>query len=304
MTGKKEPLDPKTFQLAGMTNDGGDLRRLMQARHYLPPATVELVGKRVIRLVWTEPEIFNFTYQRAKLRGTFQHDPELLFKFVKLADASPEEILHFARRWGVLRICEHGCPSTHNPPPTYRPKDRYWCEPLRVPRGRYYEPIVYWHFYSRQALAMLRIAANLHMGKLSRPEDWDAIYAPHSDGKGNGHGRDIGLDRHVLNFMVNHWLELGNVRPTFDWDADGTLVSLDLELFGTLAIQLLMTVSRSRGLGLCSSCGLPFIPGKRRPQAGKRNYCQGCRKRGAWRDAKADQRRREREGLKDLIDTQ
>jgi hypothetical protein len=295
MTSKKAPLDPKPFQLAGMMNESGDLSRLMQARQYLPPANLRLAGRK---LVWTEPDVFNFAHLRVRVQGSLPHDPELLFKFVKLAHASPEEILQFARRWGVLRICEHGCPYTHNPPPTREPKDKYWCEPMRNWCGRYYEPIGAWHFYSRQALAMLKIAANLHMGNFGRAEDWDAFYSPHSDGNGNGHGRDIGLDKFALTSLVNHWLELGNVGPTFDWGDDGPMVSLDLELFGVLASQLLMTINRTRGIGICSSCGLPFIPINRRPQAGRRNYCQSCRKRGAWRDAKAAQRRREKEGSK------
>jgi hypothetical protein len=40
----------------------------------------------------------------------------MLSRFVELSEAKPERIRDFARRWGVLSICEHDLPASHNPP--------------------------------------------------------------------------------------------------------------------------------------------------------------------------------------------
>src|ERR1700682_234453 len=39
---------------------------------------------------------------------------DLLRRFVALTGAKDEKILGFARRWGLLGLCEHGLPSEHN----------------------------------------------------------------------------------------------------------------------------------------------------------------------------------------------
>ena len=65
-----------------------------------------------------------------------------------------------------------------------------------------------------------------------------------------------------------------------------------LSLFGALTVQLIAAAT-TRGFAICSSCGLPFVPGARQPAIGRRRYCIPCRKDGApHRDAARDFRRK------------
>ena len=79
----------------------------------------------------------------------------LLERFVALAEAPDEAILRYARHWGVLAICRHGLPSSHD--------ER--CRPMRLPGQRglvLWEPVPSWRFFSRHAHAVLEIAAATH----------------------------------------------------------------------------------------------------------------------------------------------
>ena len=124
-----------------------------------------------------------------------------------------------------------------------------------------------------------------------------------------------------ISVAVNGWLELGHVLPLFSWGGTGpALVTLGARvswfnresqaewlpnmpllqgtsLFGALAVQLLMAVSRTGGLAICSGCGAPYVP-KRRPNPRRRRYCPQCGLKAAWRDAQAAQRRRPPGGAK------
>jgi hypothetical protein len=282
----------RSYQLAGLSDDAGKLRSPLQARQYPPPDSIKLSGGM---LVWRVDEVFMFDNVRDGLQKKKQQDPELLFKFIKLTHASPTEILKFATRWGPLGICKHGLPYTHVPPPMSEIPEEYWCTPMRNRNGDFYEPISAWHYYSRQARSMINIAANLHQDKPGELDDWNAIYDLGPSGNGRGQGLYLNDDKHFIALRINFWLELGNVRPKFQWRQNDIVVSYDSHLFGALASQLLMLVSRTKGLGVCSSCGNPFIPSKRRPKTNQRNYCATCKKRGAWRDAQRDRRRRLKE---------
>ena len=126
------------------------------------PTEVEIVGDR---LVWSpgflryrrEPdgparwtaetglsERRTWTYRDAS--------PEMLLQFIALADAPPEAIKAFAKRWGVLALCRrHWLPCCHSS----------GCSPTRV-RGRVYvyrEPLAAWRHFAMQARAIVRYAA-------------------------------------------------------------------------------------------------------------------------------------------------
>jgi DNA-directed RNA polymerase subunit RPC12/RpoP len=90
--------------------------------------------------------------------------------------------------------------------------------------------------------------------------------------------------------VINEWLHLGGVQPTFRWFGGPPRVQFQGALFGMLAMQLAFTVSRTDGLATCSACGAPFIP-RRRPMVGRRRYCQACGRKAAMRDAARDYRR-------------
>lgn len=77
-------------------------------------------------------------------------------------------------------------------------------------------------------------------------------------------------------------------------DAIADYTKVGLSLFGALTVQLLAAITGA-GFAICSACGRAFVPGRRKPAYGRRRYCLSCGRAAAVRDAKADQRTRERE---------
>lgn len=290
MTNKKKMRDAMSYQLAGMSNDAGKLMSPIQARPYASAESIRLIHDR---LIWTaewnlasDPVLDHMVSERKK------SDPQLLFKFTKLADSPPADILEFAKKWGVLGICKHDLPYTHIPPPLVETPIKFWCVPRENKNGEYWESVKAWRYYARHALAMVRIAANLHRNRPGEIEDWNTIGGFDADSDDWVRGVSVNNDRIFLATQVSFWLEIGNVRPKFEWRDNITTISFDAHLFGVLASQLLLLVSRTKGLGFCSNCGDPFVPVNRRPKEGQRNYCAKCGRKAALRDAQRDRRRR------------
>jgi hypothetical protein len=121
-----------------------------------------------------------------------------------------------------------------------------------------------------------------------------------SNSQKRAHDRDE--DRAHLIANVNEWLWAGNVRPVLTWPESGPRLELrqdstfantgEATLFGALAEQIMLAVSRTDDLAFCAACAVPYIP-KRRRRINQLNYCARCspsdKPRAAWRDA---QRRR------------
>jgi len=281
MTKKSLNSDMSLWRRADLLSESGTLDRPFQMRQFPVPKIVELSGDR---LVWTSylPGR-GFVYRKA------EKSPDLLLRFIKLADASPLKIRDFARRWGVLAICEHGLPVGHSKIFSASPLVESGCQPLKFNAEYSWEPLEKWQYFSRIARAMLNIAARLHQDRLGDPQDWLTIY----ESPGHVPQGSIGYERLLIKILVNDWLSMGNVRPVLEWAGESAFVAFDSDLFGILAHQLMLLISRSKGIGICSGCGEPYSP-ERRPRINQRNYCKQCGRRAACRDAKADQRRRER----------
>jgi hypothetical protein len=187
--------------------------------------------------------------------------------FVRLGDAPGEEILQYARRWGVLQLCRHLKPCTHAPA---------ICTPAGV------EPLTTWQQYASEAQNILNRATELHRDPprtgRQRVKAWGHIF-----------GR------------VTEWLHMATGRLVLDstgswtkWPAGMRLGVAADGLFGVLALQLALAVLRADGLYACSGCRLPYAP-TTRPALGKRHFCPDCRGRGVpVRLAVQDYRRRKR----------
>src|SRR5687768_2019394 len=99
--------DRRGWELAGLTDFEGRLERPLAASMVDQPLHVELQGDEI---VWTErPDDDDW-------RPAYTPGRELLTPFVRLFEGTDAEILAYAGRWGVLGICPHGLPSSHNPP--------------------------------------------------------------------------------------------------------------------------------------------------------------------------------------------
>ncbi|MDP9369516.1 MAG: hypothetical protein M3Q03_14775 [Chloroflexota bacterium] len=117
---------------------------------------------------------------------------DCLAAFVRLHEASVEEIERFAGRWGVLGICAHGLPGTHANCFPLGAAERWWLwSPKRrvqldayaaeaaqfrgVRRG--WEPLDSWRYWATWFRALLRLAAKLTNGEQTGDADWAAVFS-------------------------------------------------------------------------------------------------------------------------------
>jgi hypothetical protein len=204
--------------------------------------------------------------------------------FLALTEAQPERIREFAERWGMLGICEHGLPDSHNPPPVGAYTGRqYWCVPL----GWYnedrqcYEPIAIWRAFACEAYALARIGHRLMLGMVGEAEEWAIVYG-RSGRRAPWWEQTVEGEKMIVARVVNEWLRIGNVRPVVEWrprrkyERPAVRFGGSSGLFGALALQLALAVAGMEGLAVCSHCRAEYMP-QRRPKAGQRNFCLECR---------------------------
>ncbi|MEO7863785.1 MAG: hypothetical protein ABIU05_25810 [Nitrospirales bacterium] len=235
--------------------------------------------------------------------------PDLLDGFINLSDAPPEKIKEFAKRRGVLEICKHGYPCSHNSS-TW---PRNWCEPssgcspLEMPQEKIkklggdifltgWEPVERWHYFARQAKSILNLAASLYQNEKGSSEDWMNLVREYElDNPPPWNSPSLDRRRRYLAYVLNDWLQLGGVRPAVSLTAK-TGLRLELggsNLFSYLGVQLALAVSRTDQMAFCSGCSNPYFASGRRPAVNRRNYCEKCRDGGLpQRDAARDYRSR------------
>jgi len=143
----------RRLELAGVPTP---LEQAAVPKEWFVPEDIEL---RRDRLCWrpSKPssEFPGFTYAYTKRTP----GPGVLEHFVALSDAPDEDILRYARHWGVLTICHHGLPASHGD----------HCRPMTLPgRGRYvfWEPIESWRYFARHAKGILEMAAATYNGQV------------------------------------------------------------------------------------------------------------------------------------------
>jgi hypothetical protein len=273
--------------------------RPLQAGLLFAPGEVHLDGEN---LVWS--------LQGARYKPTRSG---MLDDFIRLCDADdfPEAVLSFARRWGLLGICDHGLPCSHNQGLSGPP-----CLPMLVtplPREgdfRFWEPINVWWAWSRRMKALLSIAGTLNRGKRASFEDWNTVKDTRDTGLGETEAepyvRDLPKARRELAWEVDGWISIGQVRPRISWHRTPQAWRFSLDavatgpnLFGLLALYVATEVTGTgKGIAICSSCTNAYRP-ERWLNPKNRNYCPKCRgdsgKQAARRDASREYRRRKRE---------
>ena len=155
----------------------------------------------------------------------------LLEGFLALADAPGEKIFRYAKRWGVLMICDHMLPSSHNP--NHLEIDQLGCRPLGWGREPYWEPLDAWRHFAGQAHALLRIANRVHQGKSADPADWERAYARSRQGPPNTQG-SVWADRRVLTLCLDEWLHLADVRAKITWPDQQQRPTIRFGTFGVI----------------------------------------------------------------------
>lgn len=102
---------------------------------------------------------------------------EVLAGFLRLAEATDEEILEYASKWGVLGLCEHGLPMAHSLKPIQNhhiaESEDFGCKRTKK-RGWFYEPLDKWRYYSRQVSAIVRLSVDLRKSTTT-DEEYEAL---------------------------------------------------------------------------------------------------------------------------------
>ena len=240
-------VDNLTMELGrtDLVREDGELER------YLPdiwtvPAVVESQGDW---LVWRELGI------DGEHPGTVSPGARMLEDFALLARSDSKsgsewlqrqtkEVLKYARRWGVLGICEHGLPFSHNPKrwlsrffqipfctPVAREDDESTVRvdasaPVSVVNGdngrftftlhkAHQEPLAAWRKFAVQAHSMLRVAEHLYHSRAVPDEFWESLQdlVPQH----RQYSWKYGSESAKLAIAVQAWLALGNVRTHFAW---------------------------------------------------------------------------------------
>jgi hypothetical protein len=199
----------------------------------------------------------------------------LLTEFLKLADAPAVQIERFARRWGVLGLCDrHLLPLRH---PQFGDQ---WEQCLLATA----EPLETWRHYSKFLRSALDEAEQLKQGGRLKVRNAQARKA---------------LD-HVIGAADTVVWNFGCVRPVlveehgrFDIKFGGA-GGYTTALATALTTQFLFSISGAAGrLATCGGCGRLFPP-RRRPRAGEASFCASCGIHAAWRAAQARRRKKSR----------
>ena len=274
------------WELAGLYSEAGHLERPVATGCLVIPNVIEIDGGR---LHWDIDDD----------RPIEQPEPGqgMLNEFLTLQDADDEQIGAYARRWGILGVCHHGVPASHA---AFANAVERPCRLLREETDLYaWEPLERWRYFSRQAGAILNLAARLHADQPGRPEDWQQVITRKDRPVPWWKPSAVRSERIMLGDVATQWITLGNVRPVLTWRSTNPGPQVEFgsggsSFFGALACQLMFTIARVDGVAVCSGCGTVYIP-PRRPRRDQRRYCPTCRARGVpQRDAQRDRQQRRR----------
>jgi hypothetical protein len=281
--------DDLQLQLAGMKLD-----RPMKTGAVWAEQVVEVVGAE-----WLVYEIGGHKKQKGAGRG-------LLRLFLEACDSS-DGVVRFCKKWGVLRLCEHGLPFMHG------------CKlelfDSRRPNARR-ESIIAVRKFGSALNSLLRVGAELSQERWGTKEDWinaDVIISgpefPAPSILNPAKLAEMELQKQYLitsgrlflQTLMRRLIQICSIRPRFFWNNTTTSWQIDLDTEGALSnipalvvLELMITIADKEGFAICSSCHVSYVP-LRRPDPTRRNYCSKCGKKAAWRDAAREFRKNERE---------
>lgn len=247
---------PKTIPLSG--RDGRPDRPLKTAATW-GPKFIKLEGANLV---------FDADRSQTRPSGT-----GLLREFLRLSNASDDDIAYFSRKWGGLHL-----------------------EPVKRPGLTFVEPTQVWRDLAVRLDSILRVSAAVNAGNTGDADDWEKLHQNPEDAK-----KSLKEARFCLMSQVRRLVEQAGVRPRLYWNdgVGGWQIDLDSDgrsnLLAVLTIQLMFTAAGKDSFAICSGCRKSYPPA-RMPSPGRRNYCDECREKGVqFRDAMRERRRRARE---------
>jgi hypothetical protein len=223
----------------------------------------------------------------------------LFYDFVVLADAPDDKIVAFAKRWGVLGLCQkHDLPMCHRGSGMFEPATEQIAGlgPVCPPRrngAEYVEPLAGWRQWATIAGSTLTLARQLRQGENGDPAAWQVIY-------GKQPTAEDPLAALASSFMLWQWS--ADLRPIVAASPAGGvlrlwLVSYDATiskkvmdesarlypscgyrggLFGILATHLLLATNGGPGsYAHCSNCRTLFAMQRNIPE-GRNRFCPEC----------------------------
>jgi hypothetical protein len=265
--------------------------------------------------------------------------PPMLEKFVQLGvpgRESGQAVLAYARKWGLLNLCQHHLPLGHEDlqvPISFAVTgpDRYTlalpdpCKSFWVLGG---EPVSTWFYWSRQAAAILAIVSRLREGEWARKVDWSMLGeegpwmagAPETLGGRRsraelwtrsleeGYMIDASVadaerarrevERGVARGAIETWLRLAGVAFELRWPSHGNpRVGFQVNgLFGALGLQLLQAAADSTGFAFCAGCTNLIAP--HRGPGRRPRFCAECQARHIPQKLADEKRQKEKEKKK------
>jgi hypothetical protein len=134
--------------------------------------------------------------------------------------------------------------------------------------------------------AIVRVGADLRADNSPTPADWRVIQGDELLG--------YPLRRSApppgwegLRYVLNTWLQCGNVRPEVSMLDGSPSLTFGGDTWSTLGFQVVLSVTGAGGTAVCDGCRRVY-PRPRKPQRGRRNFCQVCQEDGT--DARMRQR--------------
>jgi hypothetical protein len=210
---------------------------------------------------------------------------DLLEGFLRLADAKPNDILRFAKKWGAIGSKPGAVPGTD--------------QRVRNVGPQYLEPVATWRNLSIRFRALQRIGAELNCERIGEKKDWRALRSPLPTT--NAVYTAVEEARFALMSNMGRLVREAQLHPRLYWNKSTGQWQIEFgaysrtNLLAVLAFKLMVSIADKAGSALCSGCHTSYVPEKQ-PSVGRRNYCPNCRNAGVpFRDSKRDQRRRERE---------
>lgn len=214
--------------------------------------------------------------------------------FVNLAEAPPDKILGFARKWGMLGLCKHGEPAAGHGLRRRRIRpEKSGSTPLRC-NVYASEALEDWRWFASQFRVVLELAAALRERRVSGTSGlWERLSIPSYSYVIGNEGQKR---KRRLVGVVNTLLAASAIQPFVSWNKVPTLhfgCRGGTTLFAALTFELAMAVSRCR-VAFCSYCHQGYEP-LRRPRDGEANCCEDCKGRAnAERVRRFRQRKRVR----------
>lgn len=259
---------------------------------------------------------FASTRDELDARALSRCQQDMLGRFTELHGRPDSDILEYAKYWGPLRICQHNLPHQHPalsgsvayrltiPPPLPRKLQEMLRREKQRSKEKFpdcavlnLEPLATWRFFSRQARAIIDIAARIRTKKLGTDADWELVLR-NGLPKPQPRVPSKVLELHSIFLVeaIRGWMSLSTFKP---WllGLDGKISLSGADLIAKLSVEIALAASGCKGAYVCSACGRQYET-SRKPAKGRENYCgrPECLREGARRRkerARFDKSRRE-----------